>query len=74
MRLKEFAIVNESENISLSLGPNGLDSLKNGLPERKLINMLKDEPKTFEQIRSALSGAGFNVAIANAKKKWLDKN
>ncbi|MDG2296634.1 MAG: hypothetical protein P8L75_00415, partial [Gammaproteobacteria bacterium] len=46
--------------------------LKNGLPERKLINMLKDEPKTFDQIRSALSGAGFNVAIANAKKNgWI---
>jgi len=72
LRLKEFAIVNESEKISFSLGPNGLDSLKNGLPERKLINMLKDEPKTFEQIRSVLSGAGFNVAIANAKKNgWI---
>ena len=72
LRLKEFAIVNESEKITFSLGPNGLDSLKNGLPERKLINMLKDEPKTFEQIRSVLSGAGFNVAIANAKKNgWI---
>ncbi|MDB3956910.1 phenylalanine--tRNA ligase subunit alpha [Candidatus Nitrosopelagicus sp.] len=72
LRLKGFAIVNESEKITFSLGPNGLDSLKNGLPERKLINMLKDEPKTFEQIRSALSGAGFNVAIANAKKNgWI---
>ena len=72
LRLKGFAIVTESEKITLSLGPNGLDSLKNGLPERKLINMLKDEPKTFEQIRSVLSGAGFNVAIANAKKNgWI---
>jgi len=72
LRLKELAIVTESEKITFSLGPNGLDSLKNGLPERKLINMLKDEPKTFEQIRSALSGAGFNVAIANAKKNgWI---
>ena len=72
LRLKEFAIVSESEKIIFSLGPNGIDSLKNGLPERKLINMLKDEPKTFEQIRSALSGAGFNVAIANAKKNgWI---
>ena len=72
LRLKGLAIVTESEKITFSLGPNGLDSLKNGLPERKLINMLKDEPKTFEQIRSALSGAGFNVAIANAKKNgWI---
>ena len=72
LRLKDFALVTESENITFSLGPNGLDSLKNGLPERKLINMLKNEPKTFEQIRSVLSGAGFNVAIANAKKNgWI---
>ena len=34
--------------------------------------MLKEEPKTFEQIRAVLSGAGFNVAIANAKKNgWI---
>ena len=72
LRLKDLALVNESEKITFSLGPNGLDSFKNGLPERKLINMLKEEPKTFEQIRSVLSGAGFNVAIANAKKNgWI---
>ncbi len=68
LRLKDLALVNESEKITFSLGPNGLDSFKNGLPERKLINLLKDKPKTFEEIRSVLSGAGFNVAIANAKK------
>ena len=34
--------------------------------------MIKNEPKTFDQIRSVLSGAGFNVAIANAKKNgWI---
>ena len=68
LRLKDLAIVTESEKVSISLGPNGLDSLKNGLPERKLINLIKNEPKTFDQIRSVLSGAGFNAAIANAKK------
>ena len=72
LRLKDLAIVNESTKVTVSLGPNGIDSLKNGLPERKLINMLNDEPKTFVQIRSVLSGAGFNAAIANAKKNgWI---
>ena len=72
LRLKDLALVNESEKITFSLAPNVLYSFKNGLPERKLINMLKEEPKTFEQIRSVLSGAGFNVAIANAKKNgWI---
>ena len=72
LRLKDLAIVNESTKVTISLGPNGIDSLKNGLPERKLIDLIKDEPKTFEQIRSVLSGAGFNAAIANAKKNgWV---
>ena len=72
LRLKDLAIVTDSEQVNISLGPNGLDSLKNGLPERKLIDLIKDNPKTFEQIRSVLSGAGFNAAIANAKKNgWI---
>ena len=72
LRLKDLALVTESQQVNISLGPNGLDSLKNGLPERKLIDLIKNEPKTFEQIRSVLSGAGFNAAIANAKKNgWI---
>jgi len=34
LRQKKLADVSESVNISLSLGKNGLDALKNGLPER----------------------------------------
>ena len=40
LRLKDLALVNESEKITFSLGRYGLDSFKNGLPERKLINIL----------------------------------
>ena len=72
LRLKDLAAVSETTKTLISLGPNGLDSLKNGLPERQLINLIKDQPKTFEQIRSVLSGAGFNAAIANSKKNgWI---
>ena len=72
LRLKELAKVEESSKVSISLGKNGLDSLKSGLPERKLIDLIKDGPKTFDEIRTTLSGAGFNVAIANAKKNgWI---
>ena len=72
LRLKELAKVEESSKVSISLGKNGLDSLKDGLPERKLIDLIKDGPKTFDEIRTALSGAGYNVAIANAKKNgWI---
>ena len=36
------------------------------------MNLIKDGPKSFDDVRETLSSAGFNAAIANAKK--LDKN
>ncbi len=73
LRLKEFANVIESSKVTVSLGRNGIDSLKNGLPERKLMDLIKDGSKSFEEIRKTLSGAGFNAAIANAKKNgWVN--
>jgi phenylalanyl-tRNA synthetase alpha chain len=42
LRQKKLADVSESVNISLSLGKNGLEALKNGLPERRLVNLIKD--------------------------------
>ena len=72
LRLKDLAQVKESSKVEVSLGENGIDALKNGLPERKLMDLIKDEPKTFDEIRTVLSGAGFNAAIANAKKNgWV---
>jgi len=72
LRQKKLADVSETIKISSSLGKNGLDSLKNGLPERRLVNLVKDGPKTFDEIRSSLQGSDFNVAIANAKKNdWI---
>ena len=72
LRLKEFAEVKESSKVEISLGSNGIDAFQNGLPERKLMDLIKNEPKTFDEIRNVLSGAGFNAAIANAKKNgWI---
>ena len=72
LRLKELAEVKESSKVEISLGENGIDALKNGLPERKIMDLLKDGPKTFDELRRVLSGAGFNAAIANAKKNgWI---
>ena len=73
LRLIEFANVIESSKVTVSLGRNGIDSLKNGLPERKLMDLIKDGSKSFEEVRKTLSGAGFNAAIANAKKNgWVN--
>ena len=66
LRQKKLADVSESINISLSLGKNGLDALKNGLPERRLVTLVQDGPKTFDEIRTSLHGFDFNAAISNA--------
>ena len=73
LRQKSLADVIDSTNISYSLGKNGLDALKNGLPERRLVNLVKDGPKTFDEIRGSLQGPDFNAAIAHAKKNdWIN--
>jgi len=73
LRQKKLADVSDSINISLSLGKNGLEALKNGLPERRLARLTRDGPKTFDEIRSSLQGLNFNAAIAHAKKNgWIN--
>jgi len=73
LRQKKLADVSDSINISLSLGKNGLEALKNGLPERRLAKLVQDDPKTFDEIRSSLQGLDFNAAIAHAKKNdWIN--
>ena len=73
LRQKSLADVRDSTSISYSLGKNGLDALKNGLPERRLVNLVKDGPKTFDEVRSSLQGPDFNAAIAHAKKNdWIN--
>jgi len=72
LRQKSLADVSDSTNISYSLGKNGLEALKNGLPERRLVTLVQDGPKTFDEIRSSLQGRDFNAAIAHAKKNdWI---
>ena len=72
LRQKNLADVTETISTSYSLGKNGLDALKNSLPERRLVNLVKDGPKTFDEVRSSLQGPDFNAAIAHAKKNdWI---
>ena len=71
LKLKGLAEINEIEKTTIKLGKNGLDAKKNGLPERKLVDNLKEGPKSFDEIRNILK-SDFNAAIANAKKNdWI---
>ena len=73
LRQKNLADVTDTTNLSYSLGKNGFDALKNGLPERRLVALVKDGPKTFDEIRSSLQGPDFNAAIGYAKKNdWIN--
>jgi phenylalanyl-tRNA synthetase alpha chain len=73
LRQKNLADVRDSTKFIYSLGKNGLDALKNGLPERRLVNLVRDGPKTFDEVQSSLQGPDFNAAIGYAKKNdWIN--
>jgi len=72
LKLKELAIVNESQTIKLSLGKNGLESFHKGLPERRLLDLLKNEPKKLQDLQMEL-GSVFGPAMGLARKNnWVD--
>ena len=72
LKLKELAIVSESQSITLSLGKNGLESFHKGLPERRLIDLLKNESKKLQHLQKEL-GSVFGPAIGLARKNnWID--
>lgn len=71
LKLKGLAEIHETETTFLRLSKNGLEAKNNGLPERKLVNEIKQGPKSFEEIKNVLK-SDFNAAIANAKKNdWI---
>ena len=71
LKLKGLANVDESTTSVLRLGKNGLESLEKGLPERRLINMLKDGPKPLSELQREI-GAAFGPAMGLARKNmWI---
>jgi len=72
LKLKNLAIVTETQAISLSLGKNGLESLHKGLPERRLLDLLKNESKKLQDLQKELSNV-FGPAMGLARKNnWVD--
>jgi len=71
LRLKSLATVSESEKSFVKLGANGIKAKQEGLPERKLLNLIASQPAPFSDLQKKLAGE-INVAIANAKKNdWI---
>ena len=72
LRLKELAIVNESQNITFSLGKNGIEAFESGLPERKLVDLIKDGSMKISDLQKQL-GSVFGPAMGLAKKhNWVE--
>ncbi|HJJ23335.1 MAG TPA: phenylalanine--tRNA ligase subunit alpha [Nitrosopumilus sp.] len=72
LKLKDLAIVNESKTSIISLGKNGIESFQKGLPERRLLNLLKDGPRNLSDLQKEL-GPVFGPAMGLARKNnWVE--
>ena len=72
LRLKKLANVIESQTILIALGKNGLEAFEKGLPERRLLNLIKDTPKKIKDLQIEL-GSIFGPAMGLVKKNnWIE--
>ena len=72
LKLKNLAIVTESKSSILSLGKNGVESLTKGLPERRLLDLLKTGPRKLSDLQNEL-GYVFGPSMGLARKNnWIE--
>lgn len=71
LKLKSLANVVEREESFVKLGKNGVAAVQEGLPERKLVNLVASQPVSFDELQKKLLDE-VNIAIANAKRNdWI---
>ena len=72
LKLKNLAHVDESKQIYLILGKNGLEASSKGLPERQLIDLLKEKPRKLNELKQELKSI-FSPAMGIARKNnWIE--
>ena len=72
LKLKNLANIEESKQVYLRLGENGLEANAKGLPERQLLNLLKEEPKKLNELKKELQSI-FGPAMGIARKNnWVE--
>lgn len=72
LKLKNLVNVEESKQVFLKLGKNGLEANSKGLPERQLINFLKEKPRKLNEIKTELKFI-FGPAMGIARKNnWIE--
>ncbi|AWR97101.1 phenylalanine--tRNA ligase subunit alpha [Acidianus sulfidivorans JP7] len=70
LQSKGYVSVEEKNIEKYELTKEGEERLKNGLPEDILLSLLKDKPKSIQEISSSL-GKDTNIALSWAKRKGL---
>ncbi len=71
LRLKDLAYIHESRSHTARLDINGIDALENGLPERRLLNMLAGGPQSLRSAKERV-GPPFGAAMGTARKNgWI---
>ena len=72
LKLKDLAIVTELKISMVSLGKNGIESFEKGLPERRLLDLLKTGPKKLSVLQDEL-GSVFGPSMGLARKNnWVE--
>jgi phenylalanyl-tRNA synthetase alpha chain len=74
LKLKDLALVTESQTSVFSLGKNGIESFQKGLPERRLLNLLQNGPRKISDLQKEL-GSVFGPSMGLARKNnWIEAN
>ena len=74
LKFKNLVSIDESSTTKLYLASEGAIAAKSGLPERRLVNAVKEGKNTIEQVLAsgALKNEEVNAAIAGARRNgWI---
>ncbi|MCH7968344.1 MAG: phenylalanine--tRNA ligase subunit alpha [Thaumarchaeota archaeon] len=72
LKFKKLVIVEESQQVYLRLGKNGLGANSKGLPERQLMDLLKEKPRKLNELKQELKSI-FSPAMGIARKNnWIE--
>jgi len=73
LQAKGLVKVNTREKTTFALGSKGLEALKEGLPERRLLRFLKEGLRTLNQLKNRFSDEQeFSAALGRAKRRgWV---
>jgi len=72
LKLKNLAKIEESKQVYLRLGKNGLEANSKGLPERQLLNLLKEKSRKLNELKKELEFI-FGPAMGIARKNnWVE--